>query len=202
MLCDKLEKVLHEHPSFEDAYEALSVILYNQKEYDRAIKLLQKWISVSPKTIMAHTNLSRCYVAKEMIEEAEQAQAEARRLTWMAELKEKKEAMPKVDYGEKIEKYKKIIEFDPEDVLGYFSLGTTYIAAGKKREALDTLEKAIEVDPDHSSSYLALGQVLEELGDKNKARAIYERGIQVADKKGDMVPMKKMDARLRALKND
>ena len=86
----KLSEIVEQSPSFEDAFEALSVILYNQKKYDPAIALIKKWIGLNPDSVMAHTNLSRCYVAKEMILEAEHEQAEARRLTWKAELKSKK----------------------------------------------------------------------------------------------------------------
>ena len=63
----KLEQVLALTPHFEDAYEALSVILYNQKRYDDAVALIKKWVAVNPDSIMSRTNLSRCYVAKGMI---------------------------------------------------------------------------------------------------------------------------------------
>ena len=195
----KLEKVLQENPAFEDAYEALSVILYNQKKFDESISVLKKWIALNPRAIMAHTNLSRCYVAKGMILEAEHEQAEARKLTWTAELKAKKMEMPKVDVSAQIERFKKVIEFDPADVLGYFSLGTVYLDAGMKRDAVDTFEKAVSVDPKHSSSYLGLGQALEALGDKEKAKRIYQQGIKVADERGDMMTQKKMESRLRNL---
>ncbi len=185
--------------TFEDAYEALSVILYNEKRYDESIDVLKRWIVSNPNTIMAHTNLSRCYVAKSMILEAEHEQAEARKLTWKAELKEKKLAMPKVDYEEKIERYKQIIEMDPADVLGYFSLGSVYLEAGRKREAMDTFEKAVSVNPNHTASYDGLGQALEALGDLEKAAEVYKRGIKTGEAQGDMMPQKRMESRLRAV---
>ena len=196
---DKLKKILETDPSFEDAYEALSVILFNLKKYDDAIPVIKKWIALNPNSVMSHTNLSRCYVAKGMILEAENEQAEARRLTWKAELKAKKQEMPKVDYAEQISRFKQVIDLDPADVLGYFSLGNAYLDSGKKREAMETFEKAVEVDPNHSSSYYGLGLALEALGDKEKARKIYTRGIKVADQRGDMMTQKKMESRLRAL---
>ncbi len=196
---EKLSRITGQFPAFEDAYEALSVILYNQKQYEPAILLLKKWIGVNPDSIMAHTNLSRCYVAKGMILEAEHEQAEARRLTWKAELKAKKKEMPKVDYEEQIARFKEVIELDPADVLGYFSLGNTYLDSGRKREAVETFEKAVAVDPNHSSSYYGFGLSLEALGDFEKARKIYNRGIQVAEARGDMMTQKKMESRLRAL---
>jgi tetratricopeptide (TPR) repeat protein len=194
----KLGRIIEESP-FEDAYEALSVILYNQKKYDPAIALIRKWIAANPDSIMAHTNLSRCYVAKGMILEAEHEQAEARRLTWKADLKAKKKEMPKIDYEEQIGRFKEVIELDPADVLGYFSLGNAYLDSGRKREAMETFEKAVEVDPSHSSSYLGFGMSLEALGDFEKAKKIYGRGIKAAEARGDMMTQKKMESRLRAL---
>ncbi len=195
----KLTPLTELKPPHEDAYEALSVILYNEKRYDESIAVLKRWVAANPNTIMAHTNLSRCYVAKGMILEAEHEQAEARKLTWKAELKEKKQAMPKVDFEEKIARYKQIIELDPADVLGYFSLATVYADAGKKREALDTFEKAVAVNPRHTSSYLGLGQALEALGDLEKAAGVYAKGIKVGEAQGDMMPQKKMESLLRSV---
>lgn len=196
----KLIQILKTDPSFQDAYEALSVILYHQKKFDQAIAWIKKWIGIHPDSIMAHTNLSRSYVAKGMILEAEKEQAEARRLSWKEELKAKKQEMPKVGYEEQIARFKQVIELDPKDVLGYFSLGNAYLDAGKKREAVDTFEKAIEVDPNHSSSYLGLGLGLEALGDKPKAKTIFTKGIQVAEKNGDVMTQRKMESRIRQLK--
>ncbi len=195
----KLQALLVSHPSFEDAYEALAVIFHQQKKFDDSIEIIRKWIGLNPESIMAQTNLSRCFVSKGMIMEAETAQAEARRLTWKAELKAKKIEMPKVDYAEQIDRFKQVIELDPADVLGYFSLGNAYADSGKKREALETFQKAVEVDPKHSSSFLGLGMALESLGDTRKAKLIYAQGIKVAEEKGDMMTQKKMESRLRAI---
>lgn len=198
----KLTETLTAQPSFEDAYEALAVIHFNQKKYDEAIALIRKWIALNHDSIMAHTNLSRCYAAKGMILEAENEQAEARRLTWKAELKAKKMEMPKVDHEAQIRRFKQVIELDPADVLGYFSLGSAYQEAGKKREALDTFQKAVDIDPKHSSSYYGLGLALEALGDFKKAGQIYQQGAKVADQNGDIMMLKKMESRLRALKEN
>ena len=77
----KILQLLEASPTNEDAHEALAVIYYNEKRYGDAIAIIRKWIAINPESIMAHTNLSRCYVAKEMILEAENAQAQARRAT-------------------------------------------------------------------------------------------------------------------------
>jgi tetratricopeptide (TPR) repeat protein len=196
---DKLKAAVALDPRFEDAREAHAVILFNQKRYDEAVGLIKAWILLNPDSVMARVNLSRCYAAKGMIMEAEHEQAEARRLTWKADLKSKKTSQPRADPGERIARYKEVIQLDPADVLGYYSLGSVYLEAGMKREALDTFERAVAVDPAHSASYLGLGQALEGLGDTEGARKAYTRGIETARKTGDMMPQKKMESRLRAL---
>jgi len=111
----------------------------------------------------------------------------------------KKQTLPKIDYAEQIARFKEVIELDSKDILGYYSLASTYLEAGQKRDAVDAFEKGLSIDPNHSSSYLGLGMALEGLGDQEKAKKIYRQGIQVADKKGDIMPLRKMEALLRAL---
>jgi Tfp pilus assembly protein PilF len=70
------------------------------------------------------------------------------------------------------------------------------------REAVETFTKGIAVDPKHSSSYLGLGTAYQALGEKEKAKEIFQKGIAVADERGDVMPMKKMQARLGQLMSD
>ena len=194
-----LEALLGETPSFEDGYEALAICYSRVNRLGEAVETAKKWICLNPQSKMAHVNLSRFYAALGMIADAEHEQGEARRLGWVEELKEKKMKMPKVDPKEKIERFKKVIALDPNDVLGYYSLGDAYLENGMHREAAQAFSKGIEVEPKHSSSYLGLGLAYEALGEKGKAKEIFEAGIRVADSLGDMVPLKKMQARLGRL---
>ncbi len=208
----KLEEALQLNPNFPDALEVLGLLYSKANRLDDAIEMMKRLARVSPNHVMAHTNLSRFYVLKGMILEAEQEQAEARRLSWKAELKEQKLAGAKSkspeeeahdqakDIETRINRYHKVIELDPKDVLGYFSLGSTYLDAKRLEEARATFEKAIAVDPSHSPSYFSLGLALESLGRKKEAVQIYQKGIPVAESKGDMIPVKKMTARLDMLK--
>lgn len=175
-------------------------LLYSRAgRLDDAIETAKKWIRLNPQAKMAHTNLSRFYMEKGMIAEAEHEQGEARRLGWIEELRQKKLEMPKVDPQEKIERFKKVIALDSNDVLGYYSLGGAYLENGRYREAIEVLSKGIGVDPHHSSSYLALGQAYQAAGEKEKAVEIFRKGIGVAETRGDVMTQKKMEARLRQL---
>jgi len=207
-----LEDVLAKDPNDQDALEALGVIYGKLDRLDEAVELMKRLIKINPDHIMAHTNLSQFYMLKKMIQEAEVEQAESRRLSWKAELKAKKisdadiQKMSLEDEKEqveailrKIEQYKKVIEFDPKDVLGYFTLGSAYLQGKRFQEAADTFKIAVKVGPDHSPSYSAYGEALEALGLKDEAIKIYKAGVPVADKKGDIIPLRKMENRLRHL---
>ena len=122
------------------------------------------------------------------------------RLSWKAELKSKKSDIDEIQQIEhRIQIAQKAIAFDPKDVLGYFSLGSVYVDAKRYIEAVDVLGEAIAVDPKHSPSYAILGQALEACGQKEQAKKIYEQGIGVAKEKGDIVPLKRMESRLKKL---
>ena len=197
-----LETLLKQDPAFEDAYEALGILYSKVNRLDEAIVAAKQWIRLNPLRIMAHTNLSRFYVQKGMIAEAEHAQGEARRLSWIEELKQKKMQLPKIDPQEKIERFKKVIELDPNDVLGYFSLGDAYLDTKMYPEAIEAFAKGLQVDPRHSSSYLGLGQAYQAAGENEKAVEVFKRGMVVAEERGDVMTLKKMAARLGQLSSD
>ena len=209
-----LEQALALESENLDMIEALGVIYGKLKRFDEAMRLMKKLISLSPDHIMAHANLSQFYAERGMITEAEAEQAEARRLSWKAELRAKKMSDSEIDkivleeskvqeevIQKKIEQYKKVIEYDPKDVLGYFTLGTAYTQGKYYIEAESAFRTGIEMDLNHSPSYSSLGEVLELLGKKNEAIEIYKQGIPVADKRGDIIPLRKMESRLRKLSN-
>src|SRR3989338_5727443 len=209
----KAQQAIALNPQFPDALEALGIFYSKANRLDEAIETMKRLEQISPNHIMAHTNLSRFYVEKGMILEAEQEQAEARRLSWKAELQAqkteegKREQTPEEEAREReketrnrIERYQKVITLDPNDVLGYFSLGSAYLDANRIEEARQAFEKAVLVDPKHSPSFFSLGLALESLNRKQEAVEIYERGIKIADQRGDIIPLRKMEARLRMLR--
>jgi len=210
-----LERVLTLDSTHLDALEALGVLYAKLDRLDEAIEVMQRLVKASPNHVMAHTNLSRFYIQKGMVLEAEREQAEARRLSWKAELQaQKKENLSlqkspqelareeKAELENRISRYQKVIELDPQDVLGYFSLGTAYMDANRLEEARSAFEKALTVDSRHSPSYFSLGVILESLARRKEAVKIYEQGIKVADAKGDMIPLRKMEARLNVLRQE
>jgi len=66
---------------FEAAYSALSETLNRQDKVDEAIEVVKKWVKINPKDALAHTALSRLFVQKGMIMEAETEMAISNKLS-------------------------------------------------------------------------------------------------------------------------
>jgi len=86
-----LEQAIQLDSNHQDALEMLGVLYAQNNRLAEAVCVMKRLVEVNPSHIMAHTNLSRFYVEQGMILEAEQEQAEARLLSWKAELKAQKE---------------------------------------------------------------------------------------------------------------
>lgn len=81
-----LEQAVAQEPALGDAWEALGVLYEKCDRLDDAIRAMERLRSLQPDSIMAHTNLSRFYMKKGWTERAEEAQGQARLLSWKQDL--------------------------------------------------------------------------------------------------------------------
>lgn len=194
-------------PDFEDAYEALGVILHRHHRVDDAIHFMKKLAALNPNCVMAHTNLSVFYMSQGKILEAEDEKALANQLEFKQQLdarqaekaaKAERERL-KAEAEQRIGMFLEVLEIDPEDPVATMGLGQAYIQLERHREAIPYLETATRVQKDFSAAYLNLGKCHEVLGDAASARLAYTTGIEVAGRKGDLMPMREMERRLKQL---
>jgi|AGTN01.1.fsa_nt_gi folate-binding protein YgfZ len=197
-----LREALSLDPLCEDAYEALGVILSKRGKLDEAIELMEYLAKLNPDSVMSHTNLSVFYVEKGWKEKAEDEKAISMsiRMRQAAEqmAKEKETAAAaqesKEEAKQRMEMFRQVLAIDSEDLLANYGLGDCLIVLGDFAEASKYLKKAIDIKPTHSVAYLALGRAYEGLSDKESACRTYEKGIEIAAQRGDMEPLKKMQA--------
>jgi len=195
------------HPTFEDAYESLGVILNRHGRVDEAIYYMKILERLNPDCLMAHTNLSVFYVAKGMIEEAEEEKAKASVLQMkQASDTRKAEEIAKAERErlkqealERIEMFTEVLEIDPDDPLATFGLGQSYMQLNEYDNAVPHLERATQVQKDYSAAYLNLGKCHEFLGQTDAAIEAYRIGIEAANRKGDFMPLREMERRMKAL---
>ena len=85
---------LEADPEFTDCLHALGMSQLNAGKLQDALETLLEVTKRAPNDPLAFTSLSMAYVRLEKIEEAEDAQAKARMLTWKEELKTNPNAAP------------------------------------------------------------------------------------------------------------
>lgn len=203
------EAVLLE-PEYEDAYEVLGVILNRHHRVDEAIYYMKHLKSLNPNSIMAHTNLSVFYLAKGMIDEAEEEKAMSAVLQIQRASDDRKaQEMAQEERGriqqeaqDRIAMFEEVLEIDPDDPVATFGLGKAYMQLNRYEDAIPHLQHATEVQKDYSAAYLDLGKCFEFLERPGDATDTFQAGIAVAARKGDLMPMREMERRLKALEEN
>jgi len=192
----------------EDAYEALGVILSKENQLDEAVELMETLARINPDSIMAYANLSVFYLeqggGKEKAEEAKaQSMSIRMRLAAKEAMQEhqQKEDTAKIE-AEALERkamFEQVIEIDSDDLFANNGLGNCYNILEQYQLAEPYLLKAIQIKPNHTVAYQELGRTYEGLGQTEKAIEAFKKGIDVAAQKGDITPLKAMQARLDSL---
>jgi folate-binding protein YgfZ len=202
-----LRQALELDPKFEDAYEALGVILHKRGQIDEAIDLMKVLVELNADSVMAHTNLSVFYVEKGLKDEAEEEKAislsiRMREAAQQASQAQKDEAEKKrriEDATQRLDMFRQVLEIDNEDLLANYGIGSCLVALEKFEEAIPYLKKAIEIKASYTVAYAALAEAYEGLARDKEAIETYTAGVEVASKRGDMSPMNDMQRRLLAL---
>lgn len=201
----KLRTALLLDSHLEDAYEALGVILSKENQLDEAVELMETLARINPDSIMAYANLSVFYLeqggGKEKAEEAKaQSMSIRMRLAAKEAMQEhqQKEDSAKIE-AEALERkamFEQVIEIDSDDLFANNGLGNCYNILKQYQQAEPYLLKAIQIKPNHTVAYQELGRTYEGLGQTEKAIETLKKGIDVAAQKGDITPLKAMQARL------
>jgi folate-binding protein YgfZ len=203
----QLREAIKLDPFLADAYEALGVALSRQEELDEAISVMKQLERLEPESIMANANLSVFYMQKGDKETAEEYKAKAMsiRMSQMAREYSQQQAQDeetrkrKADAEQRMAMFKQVLAIDPDDFLANAGMGSAYSDLEKYAEALPFLEKALKVRPTHTVAYNSLANAYEQLGQKDRAIEVYKQGIAIAAQRGDMTPMKAMQAELDRL---
>lgn len=184
------------------------MILSKENQLDEAVELMETLARINPDSIMAYANLSVFYLeqggGKEKAEEAKaQSMSIRMRLAAKEAMQEhqQKEDTAKIE-AEALERkamFEQVIEIDSDDLFANNGLGNCYNILKQYQLAEPYLLKAIQIKPNHTVAYQELGRTYEGLGQTDKAIETFKKGIDVAAQKGDITPLKAMQARLDSL---
>ncbi len=93
----------------------------------------------------------------------------------------------------KIEKFKKVLQMDPNDETLWFGLGKAYMGDENWTEAIAALESCLKVKPSYSAAILALAQCLHNNHQPEQCREICAKGIEAATANGDLLVIKNLE---------
>lgn len=102
--------------------------------------------------------------------------------------------------NQRIAQWQKMTSDDPDNAMGWFSLGNAYKEAQRPEEAARALRKAIELDDGLSRAYQLLGGLLIQSGADDQAADVLTKGYTIAAKRGDVMPQRAMGSLLEKIK--
>lgn len=204
---EQLREAITLDPMLGDAYEALGVALSKADQLDEAIAVMKQLERLDSDSIMAHANLSVFYMQKGDKEAAEEEKAKAMsiRMSQMAreysqqQAKEEEIRKRKADAEKRMAMFSQVLQIDADDFLANAGMGSCYVDIEQYEQALPYLQKALQVRPTHTVAYVSLAQAYEQLGQFDRAMEVYKQGIAIAAQRGDITPMKEMQAELDRL---
>lgn len=188
---ESLEENLKKWPADGSLLLLYSDILLRKKEYEEALRCLNRYIEVKPsQTERGYREIADCYQRAKDYEKAEEYYQKAIDISpgsarcWRLmgkflanEVKDQERALPYLE---------KAVELMPDSTYGWMKLGEVYEALGREEDAVKSYEKSlenyridIEEDPEDCCNYEGLADVLIHLGRLEEAEEMARRAISL-----------------------
>ena len=102
----------------------------------------------------------------------------------------------------KIDKFKKVLQMDPNDETLWFGLGKAYMGDENWEEAIAAFDNCLKVKPTYSAAILALAQSLKRANQPERCLTVCAQGIDVATTNGDLLVIKNLEELRDSLRQD
>ena len=99
----------------------------------------------------------------------------------------------------RLEQFKFMAEADPTNELAHFSLARAYVDAGMDEQAVASFGRVLELNPKISKVYQLMAAALLRLNRRDEAIAKLTQGVEVAQERGEILPMNDMAGQLKEL---
>ena len=99
----------------------------------------------------------------------------------------------------RIDRFKSMTEADPQNELGFMSLGRAYMEGQMYKDAIPVLMQALQLKAELSPVYVLLAEAQRGVGDPEGAVNTLTRGYRVAHDQGDLMPRNQMADMLKEL---
>jgi tetratricopeptide (TPR) repeat protein/transglutaminase-like putative cysteine protease len=168
--------------SVDDLEESAQQALKNDN-YELAVSLLQRVVTLEPKHKTAWDELGGAYLGLNQNDQAIAAfkkQIEVDAYDQYAYNGLGAAYQRELKYDQAIQQFQKQIEINPLDPSAHASLGEVYIAQKKFTEAVSELEKAVTLQPKNPVLLISLGQSYIATNQTDKGMAQFEKAISVS----------------------
>ncbi len=169
-------------PSSVERYMETGDRLFDQKQYEEALKAYEEALRFDPRYVAAYNEKGNTLLSLNRFEEALKAYEEEIRLDpkYVYGHNGKGLALKGLGrYAEALREYEDAIKVDPRYVSTYLNKGDALLYLKRYEEALKAYEEAIQLDRRYVAAYNAKGITLEVLGRYEEALATYEKVIQL-----------------------
>jgi len=162
--------------------------LREKNEHERALATIQKAITIDPRNAAAQVQLAMIYSALKNEEKAQLAVAEALKLdpNYAPAHQQRAAQLRRAgDYEGAVREAKLALSLKPDAEFAansHLTLGLTYAALKRHREAVIEFREAIRFNPNDDYSYDNLGSALFEIHNYEEAEAAFRRVIQLTPK--------------------
>jgi len=178
-------EILKEYPENFDTLKLLSLILFQNKDYEKSANLVYKAINIKPDFAEIYNFYSIILVHLKKTDEAIKS--------WNNAIKIKPDYVEAYfnlgniffdlkKFKEAVENYEKAIKLKPDYGEAYNNLGNAQRKLRKFNEAIESYKKTIEFKPDYVETYNSLGNTQRELGKFNEAIKNYNKAIELKPK--------------------
>jgi tetratricopeptide (TPR) repeat protein len=165
-----------------DAHNLLGAIWVAKKQYQDAVKHLNKAVKLAPKYASAQYNLGKCY-----IDMGEPKRALGPLLNAVRLDKNMLDAMfllanCQIQLGmldDAVLNYEKVLEVAPEHIEALNNLGNAWQDLVQPEKALDYHRRALKVAPEYLLAMLSLAEALRNLDRQNEAIELLNQALQV-----------------------
>ena len=157
--------------------------LLDENQTELAITALKQAIKLNPDLAEAHFQLGIAYALLEMQNElqgvAVETPAENTNSKNSNSKGERAKTPSEKSFERAVEAYKKWLDDNPKDDVGFYNMGRAYSKLMKDEEAKDAFEEAVDLKPDDAEYQTELGAILIKLAEYHQAIPPLKKAVEL-----------------------
>jgi predicted O-linked N-acetylglucosamine transferase (SPINDLY family) len=173
-----IQPVLASNPKFALAHLALSIILFNLGQLEKARVAAETAISIEPTIANGQAHLQTVKMAMESAQKVDNSVPPE----VLATIGEGIGLQGQGEHANAIHKFQQALVVVPDNFMALYSLGVSLSAAGQSTEALEAFTRACDTSPHMAIGFFAKAKTYQDLGLAEAAVETYDKAIAVDPK--------------------